>query len=347
MDKLRNLIVAMLFLLSSQIALTQSFMYEGIAGRLTEAQAAEIQKAEDNVKRAEKSIDEAEAMESKYDGLKKSNKEKKREKYDKKTYEAKKLRIDAEKKYLKAYQDVIAVYSAVITESNYYFTEDEEQNRKLNDYAAVLITEAEDKMKEYDKIKNDKGELKKVRSNNLTAAISKARSLKEDALNQQFEALKILLNQDQKKRAEEEDKLAWGNAQESNTILSYQEYIDNFPNGKFVSQAQQSISRLRAEEEKQKQMAMSQQNSGFVFKVQIAASKIPLSKARLRRMYSSTDKIERIYDQSYYKYRVGSFPSYREALGLKNTVISAAPDAFIVVYDKDGKQIEVTDEMKQ
>lgn len=347
MNKLRNLIVVILFLLSAQFAFSQSFIYQGIEGRLTDAQATEIQKAEGNIKRAEKSIDEAEAMESKYDALKKSNKEKKREKYDKKTYEAKKLRIDAEKKYLKSYQDVIAVYSAVITESNYYFTEDEEQNRKLNDYAAVLITEAEDKMKEYDKIKNDKGELKKIRSNNLTAAISKARALKEDALNQQFQALKILLNQDQKKRAEEEDKLAWGNAQESNTVISYQEYIDNFPKGKFVAQAQQNISRLRADEEKQKQMMLSQQNSGYVFKVQIAASKTRLSKAHLGRIYRNTSSIDNIYDKNYYKYRIGAFPTYREALGLKNTIISAAPDAFIVVYDKDGKQIEVTDEMKQ
>ncbi len=347
MNQFKNFVIVIFFLFVANTLFAQDFIYPGIEGRLTEAQAGVIQKADADVKKAEKSIDAAEAIEKKYESLKNSKKEKKRKKYDKKTTEAKKLRIYAEKKYLKAYKSVVGVYTEVITENEYYFSEDEEKNRKLNDDAIALLGEAEDKMKSFDKIKDNKKELKKIRSKNLNTAVSKSRSLKEDALNKQFSALEIILNQDKKKRAEEEDKLAWGNALEANTELAYQDYIDQFPSGKYVSDARRNMSKIKAEEEKQRQMAASQQNLGYTFKVQIAASRFPLSKTKQKRFYSDVSKIEKLKNDGYYKYRVGSFTSYADALTLKNNVLSNAPDAFIVVYNKDGQQIEVTDEMKK
>lgn len=349
--KLLNFLTTLLFLIFvSGIVNAQELIYSGIEGRLTEAQSSEIQNADGNIKRAEKSIDGAEAVEAKYESLKKSNKEKKRKKFDKKTYEAKKLRIGAEKKYQKAYEGVINVYSAIITESKYYYPEDKEKANSLNEEAKSLLKDAKDKMMRYNKIQNDTKELKKVRAKNLSSAISKSRSLKEESLQKQFSALEILLSQDKKKRAAEEDRLAWENALEANTIEAYEEYIDSFSSGKFISEARRNIANLNAikqEEQKEKENTTTQQNSGYVFKVQIAASKFPLSKTKLSRSYADVSKIERTYAKRYYKYRVGRFSTYKEAYQLKSSLLSRVPGAFIVVYDKDGKQIKVTDEMKR
>jgi biotin-(acetyl-CoA carboxylase) ligase len=336
------------FLLFSGAVKSQEFIYTGIEGRLTDAQTSEIQKAETNIQKAEKTIDEAEVIEAKYEALEKSNKEKKRKKFDSKTYEAKKLRIDAEKKYQKAYEGIIAVYSDVITQSDFYYADDQKKASALNEEAVGLLKDAEDKMKEYNKITGDEKELKNIRAKNLDGAISKSRALKEEALQKQFSALELILNQEVKKRADEEDRLAWENAVEENTIESFEEYIETFSKGKFVSQARDKIAKLKADiENNVSQNASNSQNTGLTFKVQIAASKRKLSNAKLLKYYSDVSKIESVYVGKYHKYRVGSFSSYKDALNFKNSLLSRVPDAFIVVFDKEGKQIEVTEDMKR
>nr|WP_315145039.1 hypothetical protein [uncultured Flavobacterium sp.] len=47
----------------------------------------------------------------------------------------------------------------------------------------------------------------------------------------------------QKNREQEEDN-AWNNAQEKNTVLSYSEYLDKYPNGKYILDAKNKISHL-------------------------------------------------------------------------------------------------------
>ena len=103
--------------------------------------------------------------------------------------------------------------------------------------------------------------------------INSASNLRESAYDKEKEAIDLVLAQGRKKEANEKDNRAWENAQNINTIASYQDYIDNFPTGKYVSRARQLIRDLEAEEERNRTPVA----SDFTFMVQIAASNTTLN----------------------------------------------------------------------
>jgi hypothetical protein len=245
---------------------------------------------------------------------------------------------------LQAYQDAITVYSEIVAGSDFFDTGDERKAHTLNNEAQELLTEAESKMANYNKMVNDQDALKKLSSSSLNTAINSARNLKESALDKEKEAMDIIMMQNRKKEEVMKDEAAWENAQSINTIASYQDYIDEFPRGKYVSDARQMIQKLQDEERKRKEF----ESGNYTFKVQIAASKFILSKGKLASLYSKTSEIERVFVEGYYKYRVGNFKNYSEAAGFRDQLWrKGVPDAFVVVFDKNGNQIEVLDQMKQ
>jgi hypothetical protein len=326
-------------LLFSGITKGQTVTYSEAESLYSQEQKNVLNKAEGFIQRGDKLIKEADAIDSKFEKKKKNEK-----KFDKKTWEAKKNRIDAEKNYLKAYQDAITVYSEIIVASEYFDSGDEKQAHALNDAAMEALTEAEAKMSSFNKIGNDDNALKKLSSSSLNSAIRAAEGLRQDAYSKEVEALDLILAQSRKKDNVQKDEKAWQNAQDINTIESYQDYIDNFPQGKYVSKARQMINQLQEEERKRREL----DQSNYVFMVQIAASKVTLSKGKLAKIYKKTADINRIYIDGYYKYRVGNFKTYKEAAAFRDQCMrSGAPDAFVVVFDKNGNQIQVTDNMKK
>jgi hypothetical protein len=331
--------VGLFLFLSANLVKAQNVTYSAAESLYTSEQKEVLNKAEKFYSKAESKVKQAEAIEQKYE-----KKKKKKKKYNKKTWEAKQLRIHAEKNYLKAYQDASAVYSQIIVGATYFDDTDKSRAYGLNDDAVSLVEGAEKKMESYDKKAGDKKYLKKLSFSSLNSALSSAKSSKESAYSKQKEALDIVLNQGKKKEEAERDEKAWQNAQNINTIESYQDYLDNFPSGKYASRARQMISQLKAELAKKEEMLT---QSNYVFKIQIAASKHPLPKYELAGKYSNTSEIEKEYSGGYYKYRIKSFPVYSQAAAFRDQLLrSTVSDAFVVVFDKDGNQIEVTDEMK-
>ncbi|RLD49879.1 MAG: hypothetical protein DRI94_10195 [Bacteroidetes bacterium] len=336
MKVLKFFVIGLVFLLFSGYTNAQTVTYSSAESLFNSEQSKVLEKAEKYIDKAEAKITKAEAIEKKY-----AKKKKKKKKYNKKTWEAKKFRIQAEKDYLKAYQDASAVYSQIIVGATYYDDNDKSEAHALNDDAVSLIEGADKKMSKYNKKIGDTKYLKKLSSSSVNSAISSARSSKESAYSKQTEALDIVLNQGRKKELDAKDNRAWSNAQNINTIASYQDYIDNFPSGKYTSKARQMIRQLQAEMNKKPVV------SDYVFKVQIAASRSVLSKYELAGKYSNTSEIEKEYSGGFYKYRVKSFSTYSQAAAFRDQLLrSTVPDAFVVVYDKSGNQLEVSDEMK-
>ena len=334
MKIVKFLVIGLILFMFSDLTKAQTVTYSAAESLFNSEQSKVLEKAEKYITKAEAKISKAEAIEKKYT--------KKKKKYNKKTWEAKKLRIQAEKDYLKAYQDVSAVYSEIIVGTAYYDDNDKSEAHALNDDAVSLIEDADKKMSKYNKKIGDKKYLKKLSFSSIKGAISSARTSKENAYSKQTDALNIVLNQGRKKEADEKDNRAWATAQNINTIASYQDYIDNFPSGKYVSKARQIIRKLQAEANKNKTVV-----SDYTFKVQIAASRFVLSKYELASKYSNTSEIEQEYSEGFYKYRVKSFSVYSQAAAFRDQLLrSTVPDAFVVVYDKNGNQLDVTDEMK-
>lgn len=318
----------------------QNLRYSEAESLFNDEQKKVLDKSEKFMSRADKLIAQAGEIEAKYVKLKSK---KKKKKYDKKTWEAKKFKIDAERNYLKAYEEAVTVYSEIIIASEFYEDRDRSEAYSLNDDAAESIVNAEKKMSSYNRKTSDKKALQKISFSSLNSAVNSASNLRESAYDKEKEAIDLVLAQGRKKEANERDNSAWENAQSINTIESYQDYIDNFPSGKYVNSARQLIRKLEAEIEKNRTAAV----SDFNFMVQIAASNTTLNNYLLSSLYNNTSEIKRVYVDYYYKYRVGSFNNYKDAAAMRDRLLrSTVPDAFIVVFDKNGNQIEVTDEMK-
>jgi hypothetical protein len=345
MKTIKFLTIGVLFFFLSKNTTAQNLTYSPAEGLYTGAQKELLLKAEKWIESGNKKLRDAEAIESKYDKPEKKKKKKKEKKIDKKTWEAKKLKIQAEKDFLKAYQDASAVYSEIIVGFEYYDDGDDTKANKLNNEATETIESSEKKMEEYNKMVGDKKSLQKLSSSSLNSAINSANSLKESALKKQTDAIDIVLNQENKKIADREDNEAWAIAESENTIESYQEYINNFPKGKFVDRARTMIKKLSAEKEKSNDPVV---QSDFIFMVQIAASKTELPQNELSIKYKNVSEIETVRSGKYFKYRVGNFSRYSDAAALRDKLIkTTVNDAFVVVYDKNGKQIVVSNQMKQ
>lgn len=333
------LIFGLFFFFFSGAVFSQSLKYSAAESLFNDEQIKVLERADKYTGMADKLIAQADDIEAKYEKLK----SKKKKKYDKKTWEAKKHNIGAEKRYLKAYSDAVTVYSEIIVAAVFYEDYDKTEANSLNNEAEDLISNAEKKMSSYNKSVNDNKALKKMSASSLNSAINSARNMRESAYDKQKEAVDLVLAQGRKKEENERDDRAWQNAQSINTIASYQDYIDNFPSGKSVNKARQMIRQLQAEEENNKQPVV----SGYIFMVQIAASKNSLSNYVLSGIYNNTSEISKVYTDYYYKYRVGNFTNYKDAATRRDQLTgSTVPDAFIVVFDENGNQIEVTDEMK-
>jgi hypothetical protein len=334
----------MLFLFFSGSMFSQSLSYSAAESLLDDAQMKILKNADKFINRAEKSISDAARIEDKYEKFK----VKKKKKYDKKTAEAKKLRIEAERNYLKAYQDATEVWSKVINDATFYNDNDRNRANALNEDALDLIDQADNKMKSYNSSIMDSKALKTMPSSSVLSACNSARNFKESAFNKQKQALDLVMEQNAKKEKDEADNRAWQTAQDINTIAAYQDYINNNPDGKYVSNARQMIQMLEEEAEKDTQPDV----GDYKFQVQIAASRTPLSTYELRARYSNTGEIDRVKVGSMFKYRVGEFYNYADAAKFRDQLTNAYPykrreTPFVVVFDKSGNQIEVTDSMKQ
>ncbi len=327
-----------LFSLVSNNVKSQDLIYTEIDSELTEDQRSSLTKADDLIKRAEKSEKNAQEIEAKFqkfDGKKK---------FEKKTWEAKQERISAEKNYEKAYNAVFEVYSDFISKASFYVKKDGDNANTLNAEADSKFQEAKTILSKYKGY--DKSALKKLKSKQISSDLGKSHNLKLEGIENQIKALKLYTKQSEKKKADQEDDLAWQDAKDVNTIASFNEYLNKFSSGKYIAQANKRIKELE-------ELAIKVDNTkskfvntlGYVFKVQVAASPTQLSKSTVD-LKSGKKKTEFSKSKGFYKYRTGEFNNYKDAAKLRDEIMAYTPGAFVVVFLKN-KEVEVTEEMKQ
>jgi len=79
-------------------------------------------------------------------------------------------------------------------------------------------------------------------------------------------------------------------------------------------------------------------SAGVEFRVQIGVSRIPASDSQVKRMNTTKEAVKVYKSSNYYKYTVGSFSSYTDALYFRNA--NGLQKSFIVKY-KNGKEISL------
>jgi hypothetical protein len=74
------------------------------------------------------------------------------------------------------------------------------------------------------------------------------------------------------------------------------------------------------------------------YKVQIAAHTVPMDDAYLKTIYAGNMEIDLIMEDNWYKYSIGNFKTFEEAVKLLNNI--NVEKAFIVAY-QSGKKINL------
>ncbi len=330
----------LLFVLLCGVGLNaQELKYEKASGLYSDEQNKRFEKSQLFMNRAETLKVKAEDIENKNQKYRKKQK-----KFDKKTWEAKKLKIEAQTSLLKAYENAVKIYSEIVKSSTFFNEADKSTAENLDAEAKKLIKTAQSRLAPFKRIRNKKKDMQKMPSSGLNNALTSIDASCESAIENEKKAMDILLNQVAKKALAERDERAWTEAQEVNTAPAYQNYLNEFESGAHADEARQKISELQSAGGGQNMAASS---SGYTFQVQIAASEKFLDNYKLRPKYGDVEKIERVYVDGYYKYRVGSFATYKQAAEFRDSIKGSAYDAFVVAFDSSGVQVEITDSMKQ
>jgi hypothetical protein len=81
----------------------------------------------------------------------------------------------------------------------------------------------------------------------------------------------------------------------------------------------------------------------LVFRVQIAASKSPISSAILKLIYTGNEEINVVREDNWHKYSIDGSPSYNESVEKRNS--TGVHGAFVVAY-RNGQKLKITDAIK-
>jgi len=123
---------------------------------------------------------------------------------------------------------------------------------------------------------------------------------------------------------------------------------------------QEELDRLNAEKEKKAKAAASAKNidplilkdpvDDIEFRIQCGAFKdSDQGGGKLVERYGITENVREVYENGWYKYTVGSFDSYVEAVNFKNTFIKRTKlySAFIVAYKNGKRVLNINDAFKK
>lgn len=329
----------------------QELLFEPIKNELSEEQTDEIDKAQRALERMKNYIGRAENIEAEYAKFKNSSKKRHQRKYERRTWEAKKFRIMAAQIEQRSYASAIKAYHNFLESADFYYSEDKNQAMQQSDEALGLSKDVERLLAGYDADESRWNLKRNTAIQKLKSDISSAQSKSQTALDKQFESLRIYLKQDEKRTTDQRDDKAWQLAQTENTIEGYRSYLRNFSTGKYTEQARKKIAELEAEAQKEPE-ENTEPEPEHTFRVQIAASRVPISDRGLKQYYDTPSEITNEYKDDYYKYRVGNFTSYREAYDFMENLkkgkryYNKKEIPFIVAFDKNGNQIKITKEMK-
>lgn len=298
---------------------------------LTANEKDQIAKAKTNIEKGDKlssQISEEESKISKY--------AKKKKKYEKKSVDVKFLRIKQALYYEKGFGVVYNVYGEKLGECVFLYEDDEARVNDLQEEASNDMTSAKKKIKPYQTIKES--DLKKsVVFSKLKSDLKSSLDLNISSVKKLIEAYAIYLEQENKKQLEEEEKRVWDNALSENSIVSFQNYLDEYPSGVYASEARQKMSDLEifekqrlADAERERSMAGS-----LNFHVQIAASKKPIPEWKIKMYYKGPKEIVTKHYDIWYKYSIGDFKTYEEAKSFVKKI--KVRGAFVVAYKNDKK----------
>ncbi len=235
-----------------------------------------------------------------------------KKKAERKAVKVKEYRISQMKIYDKAYTDAFAVYQRILDRCDFIYQADANVANEIRDDASMIQKGANEKLVPY---KNRKSkELKGIKYTTLKNDLNAVKSEGEQAIMRLNDTYDLYVAQDAKKDTEAAEVALWTRTKNKNTVAAYDDYMAEYPKGKYVALARAKKQSLIDDVARKAQAAAadaarnSQNNSnprvGLVYFVQIKASvtKIPL--ANLAKIHTPTSEIVEQKDGKWYKYLI-------------------------------------------
>jgi hypothetical protein len=305
---------------------------------MTDAEKATINDAQKKIVRADRMMSNALNDYEKYKPLFTSKRKHKRKKAEKKTVTAKRNMLSAAGYYDKGYNLLYQLYLDKLSSLVFYFQDDQNKADQLAKDADKLFKSGHSLLSR-NIIYTDKELKKKVKYKTLQKRVSDGADKEKQAVIKLVQALNIYENQgSRKQQITDKDNRAWQNAIMENSIQAYQDYIDNYPNGLHIQEAQAKIDQLEKEiQEAEKQ----QKNLKLIYHVQIMADKHPWSIRDIKHkiFYTNEDITEHNID-GWYKYWVGDFKTYKEAKDKVKQIRRRRKGVFVVATI-NGQQVDI------
>ncbi|MBN2519261.1 MAG: hypothetical protein JXB17_02055 [Bacteroidales bacterium] len=373
--KLFSLIVFTVFILS--VAKSQVNVNQLIQTINYQLENSDLEKIEDAEKIVEEANTMTEELKAEDERLEKYFK-KKVKKGEKKSVYAKQYRIDATNKYYDGLSAVHDVLNARLNFAIFEYPEDQSAADRLKSESDDYFNTVKQNLMSFQGL--SKKDLTGLGYYALISELETNVQMMIDGIEKQKDAYAIWAIQAEKKQKDLADENAWANAVNLNTIDGYNEYINNFPSGKYVVEAQDKITeleeqarlaeeerlrkaeeerlrkeqeeaeRLRREEEerlrREAELAAQQQEveevTGLVFSIQIMAVYFKVDSSKLCMIYPGKEKITERYEDGMYKYTVGEFSTFSEANQFRKKLTIPS---FIVAF-QDGERISTIDARK-
>jgi hypothetical protein len=167
-------------------------------------------------------------------------------KAEKKAVNVKVQRSDAARSMERGFVLMQGAFESRLSKSRWEFDDDKESAKSFQENSALKLEEANTKTEEY-KYFGAK-DFASFKYDDLKESIDGAEELYMQSIRYQFDAYRLLLDQQNKKQRIADDNFSWGLAQRDNSIESYQAYLGKQPNGLYASQANDAIASLRSGE---------------------------------------------------------------------------------------------------
>ncbi len=282
---------------------------------LTDTETETIADAKKDIDRGDRMTAAADNDFQKYANLFSGNKRKKK-KAEAKTVPAKRNLLTAGNYFNTGYKKLYDLYTTKLSTIAFQFQDDKQAADKLVTEAEKLFNDGENILKS-NKTYSDKQLKKTVKYQNLASNITSGAEKEKQAIEKLAEALALYENQTQKQQdLNAKDNQAWQDALMEDSKNAYETYIQNFPNGMHVTEANQKIQDIN---QKIADAQSKQNNPDIEYHVQIAASLVPLSDGKIKNSIYFTNEAIQNYQEDdsqgrhWYKYYIGTFSGYQEA----------------------------------
>ena len=323
---MKNLLLLFIFAIFSFQLVAQD-IYQPMS-ELSDSDLEVIADAKDEIERGDRMVANADSEYQKYSNLFNSSKKSKQKKAEKKTVQAKRNLLSAKAYYNKGYKKLYDLYSEKLSILVFQFPEDQQIADDLKAEAEALFSNGET-MLTRNTTYTPKQLKKDVKFKTLQSEVKTGAAKEKEAIEKLAEALNLHDLQAQKQQDyATRDNEAWQNAMMQNSIVGYQAYIDNFPKGLHVYEAQQKIDDL---EEKIRIAEQQQSSPELIYHIQIMADNHKWTTQDIKsKVYYTNEQITENYLDGWYKYWIGNYSTYDEAKAAVKIVKQKRKGAFVV-----------------